>query len=230
MHGVKGVGEQVEQHPAQLLRHHAQGAQRRVEVEAAGYLEVVVLGLQAVVGQTQVLLGHVVEADGLALAGVGVGVLQHALHDAGGPVAVLVDFEQVLAQVGQQLGGEAGIGGGLLVRFLQLVYQLQAHFGEVVHEVERVLHLVRHPGGEGGQGHHLLALHQLGLGGLQLGQRLVEAVALQGNFLVLLVQGAVGTLLQEDVARQQGQQQQQAAQAGQQRVHLLPLPVRFLQL
>ena len=143
---------------------------------------------------------------------------------------MLVYFEQVLPQVGQQLGGEAGIGDGLLVGFFQLIQQLQAHFGKIIHEVEGVLHLVGHTRGKGGQGHHLLALHQLGLGGFQLGQGLVEAVALAGNFLVFLVQSAVGALLQKNIAGQQGQQQQQAPEAHQQRVHFLALPVGTLGL
>lgn len=87
MYGVEGVGEQVEQHAPQLLRHHG---------------EVAVGVLQAVVGQAQVVLGQVVQVHGLALAGVGVGVLQHAAHNARGPVAVLVDAEQVLLEVVQQ--------------------------------------------------------------------------------------------------------------------------------
>jgi len=99
IHGVEGVGKQVEQHSPYLLGHHAQLLQVRVEGEGAGHHRIAVLALKAVVSQAQVVAGHGVQIDGLALAGIGVGVLQHSLHDIAYPRAVLVDFVQVLFQV-----------------------------------------------------------------------------------------------------------------------------------
>jgi len=95
----------------------------------------------------------------------------------------------------------------LALLFLQLSHQLQAHFGEIVDEVERVLNLVGHPGGERGQGHHLLTLHQLALRCFQLGDGAVKTVALVGNLSTFHVQRAVGPLLEVDVTGQQAKYQ-----------------------
>ena len=87
------------------------------------------------------------------------------------------DLALVLRQVLQELveglpaGGAQVLLGQLL---LQLGHQLHAHFREVGDEVERVLNFVGDAGRELAQAGHFLALHQLGLGGLQLGQGAVE--------------------------------------------------------
>ena len=68
--------------------------------------------------------------------------------------------------------GERGRG-----RLLQFVEQLDRKAGEIVDEVERVLDLVRDPGGQLAERRHLLGLDQIGLRRLQVAQRRLGGVA-----------------------------------------------------
>ena len=129
------------------------------------------------IGEVQRLLDQRVEIDRPALAGAAARMLQHALDDAVGALAVLGDLVEV---AGQHLDRLVDLGalcprrasamrrrGGLL----QLVEQLDRQAGEVVDEVQRVLDLVRDAGGELAERGHLLGLDQVGLGRLELLQR-----------------------------------------------------------
>ena len=84
-----------------------------------GGVEIFVLGPQALVGQAHVFLAKGVQVGGLALAGAGTAVFQHAAHDAGRPFAVLGNALDVLVQIAQQRGIEAD---GAAAFFLQFGY------------------------------------------------------------------------------------------------------------
>ena len=90
---------------------------------------------------------------------------EHAGDDAVGAAAVLGDLAEIAGQCGDELvdvgahiGAERCHCGGR--RLLQFVEQLDRQTGKVVDEIQRVLDLVRDPGGELAECHHLLRLHQ----------------------------------------------------------------------
>ena len=74
---------------------------------------------------------------------------------------------------------------GLLLFYFELADQRQAHFGEVRHEIERIMCLVSRARGGG---HRPFALNQWGPGHFQLGQGLIGTVTLGDSFLVFLVE------------------------------------------
>ncbi len=115
-------------------------------------------------------------------------MLQHALDDVVGALAVLDDLFQV---AGQQLHRIVGLGALLLIeggdsrsgRLLQFVEQLDRETGEVVDEVQRVLDLVRNPGGELAEGGHLLGLDQIDLRRLEVAVGRLRRIARRTDFL-----------------------------------------------
>ena len=97
---------------------------------------------------------------------------QHALDDAVGAPAVLGDLFEI---AGQHRGGFFDIAARVLVErrdagrrgLLQLVEQLDRQCREVVDEIERVLDLVRDPGGQLPQRGHFCRVDHIGLRRLQ---------------------------------------------------------------
>ena len=104
------------------------------------------------IGEVERLVDQPVEVDLATLAGHPARVLQHALHDVVGALAMLGDLFQVAREQVERLANRSALR--LIERrhcgfrcFRQLFEQLDGQAGEVVDEVERVLDLVGDPGG-----------------------------------------------------------------------------------
>ena len=180
--GVEAVAEQVEEHARHVLRRQLD----RRDVLAVGALqgdvEVLILGAGAMIGEIERFLDERVDVDALSDAAAAARMRQHALDDVVGALAVLGDPLEV---AGQHVDDLVDFAALVLVerrerrrgRLLQFVEQLDRKRGEIIDEVERVLDLVRNPGGQLAERGHLLGLDQVGLGRLQIVQRRLGGVA-----------------------------------------------------
>ena len=138
-------------------------------------------------GQLGVLGEQGVDVRGLTLAAVAPH-RQHVAHDAVGAVAVMADAAEILGQVLLHLVHHPALFVGqrlahLLQHLVELFEQLLGGFREVLHEVERILDLVRHPRRQLAQGGEFFLRHHLILGALQFGQRPLQLLVLAAQFL-----------------------------------------------
>ena len=132
------------------------------------------------ISKVQRLIDEPIEVHRTAFAADAARVLQHALDDAVGALAVLGDLVEIAGQHLDRLinlgprvvveRGDAGRGG-----LLQLVKQLDGEAGEVVDEVQGIFDLVGDPGGQLAQRGHLLGLDQIGLRCLEVGEHSLDA-------------------------------------------------------
>ena len=189
--GIASVGGHVEEDAAQVLGDHRHRAHVGVEVLVDGQLEVGIGRPRRVEGKLGVLGEQGVEVGGLALAAVAPH-RQHVAHDAVGAVAVVADAAEILRQVLIEFVEQLALLvvqrlARLLQRLVEFFEKLLRGFGEVLHEIERVLDLVGDAGRELAKRRELLLRHHLILGALQIGQRplqlLVLAAQLLGEFL-----------------------------------------------
>ena len=95
---VKAVAEQVEEDAGDVLRHQLDRFQRRIEFLLQGDVEALIMGAGAVIGEVQRLLDQGVEVDLPALAADAARMLQHALDDVVGALAVLGDLFEIAGQ------------------------------------------------------------------------------------------------------------------------------------
>ena len=87
---MERIGEQVQQHPADLLGYDINFANSVVKVGFQGSVEGFVLCTKAVVGQAEVFICQGVEVRGFLFAIAAAAVLQHPFDDAVGPLAMVV--------------------------------------------------------------------------------------------------------------------------------------------
>ena len=105
------------------------------------------------IGEVQSLLDQAVQIDLPALARDPARVFEHGLHDIVGAPAMLGDFLEI---AGEHLDRLVDLAALVLVErrdprrggTLQFIEQFDREPSEVVDEVERVLDLVRNPGGQ----------------------------------------------------------------------------------
>ena len=150
------------------------------------------------IGEVQRLLDQRVEVDRPALARDPARVFEHALDDAVGALAVLGDLVEVAAQHLDDLVDRGALvvaerRHGRRRRLLQLQQQFARQLGEIVDEIERVLDLVRDPGGQLAECRHLLGVQQARLRRLQFLQRALGGVARRADL-------GLGALALGDVA------------------------------
>ena len=96
VHGVAGVGDDVQEHAAEILRHHIYLAHVGVELFLNVELEVRVLPAHRMEGEVRVFGHQRVDVRRLPLPTTAAAHRQHVAHDAVGAFAVAADARQVL--------------------------------------------------------------------------------------------------------------------------------------
>jgi len=168
VHSIAGVGEQVEQHSAQVLGNHLH-RQRAVNKLAQLDIERREPGAVAVIGQVEVLEGHGVEVDDPALILGAAGVIHHIAHDAVRSLTAVADVDGILPQLLDQLDQILEVCWLQAVPLLfecldEVVGETHRALGKVGDEVEGVLNLVGDAGCDLTEGGHLLLQDELVLG------------------------------------------------------------------
>ena len=110
--GVEAVGDQIEQHPRDLLREQIDLTGGRVKGPLQGDVEALLLGPRPVIGEIEALLDQGVDIDRPVLSRALARMQQHVLDDRVGALAVLHDLVEIALQ---RIGNLADLGAQLVV-------------------------------------------------------------------------------------------------------------------
>ena len=95
---IEAVAEQVEKDPRHLLGRHLDWREPSIELALHGDVEARILGASTVIRKVQRLIDEPIEVHRTAFAADAARVLQHALDDAVGALAVLGDLAEIAGQ------------------------------------------------------------------------------------------------------------------------------------